>query len=139
MTTTGDPEVERMLVEHVASFEKLELLSLAWRERTAWTVAAASAKLRIGDAFVESALAELAAIGLLVRARGGYEFPSSGGELHRIAERLCALYERDRVVVLSVLTSESFKRLRLTTARTFADAFRIRKRGPGDPTGGDHG
>jgi hypothetical protein len=138
-TTAVDVDVEQLLVDHVTTFEKLELLALACRHRTVWSSAAASTQLRVAESLVETALAELAATGLLARDRDGYRFPSTGSELEKIAQRLCDLYDQDRLVVLNLLTAASFKRIRMTAARTFADAFRFRKPDPDDPTGGGHG
>ena len=134
-----EPEVEQLLVDHITTFEKLELLALLCRHRTVWSPAAASTQLRVSEPLVEIALAELAATGLLVRDRDGFRFPSAGSNLERISQRLCDLYDQDRLVVLNLLTSASFKRIRMTAARTFADAFRFRKPEPDDPAGGDHG
>lgn len=134
-----DPEIRRLLVDKVASFEKLELLLLTCRDRHAWTPVAASRKLRVDETIVDVGLQELEAIGLLVRGSDGYRFQPQSPELGRAAEGLCTLYEEDRLLVVNLLTSAAFARIRTSAATVFADAFRIRKADPGDNNGGDHG
>jgi hypothetical protein len=140
LSTVVDPELERLLVEHIASFDKLELLALACRDRVTWTPKAASAQLHLPEGMVEIALAEMGATGLLIREGDGFRFPTTGAPLVVLAERLCKLYDDDRFTVLQILTRAAFKRIRLTAAHTFADAFRFRKGDPDDdPKGGTHG
>lgn len=132
VSTALDAEVERLLVEHVATFDKLELLFLTRREPVVWTAVAASSRLGLPQPMVELALAELSATGLLVREAGGFRTPTTGTPLELVAQRLCDVYEQDRSAVLEVLTRAAFKRIRLTAAHRFADAFRFRIPDPDD-------
>jgi hypothetical protein len=125
-------EVVRLLSSSVDSFEKVEVLFLAWREPTdAWTVEQTAERLRLPAESIGAVLDELRAAGLLAIDGQGYRFAPSRDEDHIAAVALCRLYDADRLAVLKEMTSLAMDRIRSSAARAFSDAFRIRRRDPG--------
>lgn len=124
--------VRQLLTEKLDSIEKLEVLTLACRHRTPWTVITASEQLRLPPGIVEAALEGLTRDGLLAYENGtGFQFDPTN-PLADAAEKLCAIYDEDRLHVLEVMTRAALERIRSSAATTFADAFRFRKRGKPD-------
>jgi hypothetical protein len=128
-----DP-VRQLLVEHVDSFEKLELLVLCGtRPDTGWTASSAAAELRLPVAVVEPALDELVASGILVREGTDHRLCGPGDAVGGPARALCRLYRDDRVVILNLLATQALQRIKSSAARTFAEAFRLKpRRGKGE-------
>jgi hypothetical protein len=128
-------EARELLRTVVDSFEKMEVLALAHREvDVVWTTDLAAQRLRLAAESIGAALDELAAAGMLSRRDGGYVFGPAVA-LQAAATALCDLYDRDRIVVLNLMTSLAMDRIRSSAAAAFADAFRFRRRDPGKGSG----
>jgi hypothetical protein len=128
-----DP-VRQLLVEHVDSFEKLELLVLCGtRPETGWTADAAATELRLPVAVIEPALEALVASRILVPEGRGHRLCGPDDAAGGPARDLCRLYHEDRVVILNLLATQALQRIKSSAARTFAEAFRLKpRRGKGD-------
>jgi len=140
VTTLPDvpPEVRRLLASAVDSFEKVEVLVLAWRQPDmVWTVPLAAERVRLPADVVRVAVEELVAGRLLVADATGYRFAPVTEDDRAAAVRLCELYETDRILVLNVMTTLAMDRIRSSVARTFADAFRLRRGDRGGKGGSD--
>lgn len=122
---TGPDDLRRLLFEAIDSFEKLELLLAIARAPAPPTTAALYAQLDLHEA-PDDALAELAAAAVLAPPPPGWRLDDRGPWVATIAE-LCTLHEQDRTRVLELMTATSLERLRGSAARTFANAFLLRR------------
>lgn len=118
--------VQRFLMAHIDSIEKLEVLLLL-RNRTErqWTASEVALELRITEASSAARLADLASSGLLVSDRESpvaYRYsPARSDDVRDISE-MAAAYSERRVTVITFIFSKPQER-----ARGFADAFLLRK------------
>lgn len=125
-------DVQRLLTTTVDSFEKIEVLLLAWQQPDlAWTVAEAVARIRLPADGIAAAVDELVADRLLLRSGAGYRLAPVADADRAATAALCELYASDRLRVLKELTALAMDRIRSSAARAFSDAFRFRRRGPG--------
>lgn len=103
----------------------MELLLLLYQEpRQAWWIDALARELRASTAVVSQSLDALMAVGLVAADRSqAYCFQANSAELAAMADGLIDLYNRKPRAVLRAIFAERRDRI-----RTFADAFRLRKR-----------
>lgn len=119
--------VQRFLMLHIDSIEKLEvLLLLRARTEREWTCAEVALELRIAEASAASRLEALTASGLLV-GNGGrperYRYsPISSDDVRSVAE-LAAAYGERRVSVITFIFTKPQAHV-----QGFADAFLLKKR-----------
>jgi hypothetical protein len=124
--------VQRFLMTHIDSIEKLEVLLLlrAQTERE-WTASAVALELRITEASASARLEDLTAGRLLVKHDGTREVyrysPASSDDVRSIAE-LAAAYSERRVSVITFIFSRPQARV-----RGFADAFLFTKKWEDEP------
>jgi hypothetical protein len=125
-------DVRHLLANKVDSLEKVEVMFLAWREPgTVWSVATASARLRLPADSVATALSELTDARLLAADSVGYRYaPGTAADAAAVVA-LCNLYDGDRLLVLREMSALAMERIRSSAARAFSDAFRFRRRDPG--------
>lgn len=128
MTGAALPQrVQRFLMTHVDSIEKLEvLLLLRARTERPWTSSEVALELRITEASASARLEDLASSRLLVGDSGtpvAYRYsPASSEDVRSIAE-LATCYAERRVSVITFIFSKPQERV-----RGFADAFLINPR-----------
>jgi DNA-binding MarR family transcriptional regulator len=129
-----DADIQRLLFEHVASYEQLEALLLLRAEaREFRSVPQLAEKLRIDESSVAAALDSLTAHRLLEKRAGppvAYRYAPVEAETMALVDRLAALYVEQRLEVIRQMSANSIERLRSSAARTFADAFLLRGRKP---------
>ncbi|HET9450958.1 MAG TPA: hypothetical protein VFO83_08760 [Aggregicoccus sp.] len=116
------PRVQRFLLAHIDSVEKLEvLLLLRGNAGRTWTGAAVAQELRIAEESARGRLQDLCSRGLLSCESDSYRYaPGSGGDAQAVDE-LASTYALRRVSVISFIFSQPMDRI-----RSFADAFRIK-------------
>ena len=130
MSTRELPEeVLRFLDAHIDAYEQLEVLLLL--QRTGEGLASSEVATAVG---IELELAQEAAQhlvdhGLLRRAHPSriLEFAPSRPEDARIVDLLVRIYAEDRILLIRTMTTASLERLRRSSLRTFAEAFRLRR------------
>ena len=132
MSSQLDPQVQRLLFEHVSSFEQLEALLLLQRSPAAlWDARQVAEALRLPTASVIGALAQLAAHHLLqVESQAGetrYRYAPSA-ELAPPAARLAAVHAERPLEIIQQMSANAIERLRSSAARAFSDAFLFRNR-----------
>lgn len=124
--------VQRLLMSHIDSIEKLEtLLLLQARTEEVWTASGVARELRITEASAAARLAELTSGRLLVRERGtppAYRYSPANPEDARSVAELAATYAVRRVSVITFIFSKPLARV-----RGFADAFLLKKGREEDP------
>ncbi|MDY7230178.1 hypothetical protein [Hyalangium rubrum] len=119
--------VQRFLMTHIDSIEKLEVLLLLRNvtERE-WTASAVALELRITEASAALRLEDLAGSRLLVRSGDSpvaYRYsPASSDDVRSIAE-LATAYSERRVSIITFIFSRPQARV-----QGFADAFLLRKK-----------
>jgi hypothetical protein len=120
-------EVRRFIVASIASVAQLEVLLLLREDREReWKTEEVSRALYAARGGMADQLNDLVAKGLAYvtlapDARFRYR-PESDSELDAVVARLADTYKERRVSVISLIYSEPVDK-----ARSFADAFRIRK------------
>lgn len=119
-------DVRHFLAAHIRSVADLELLLLlrASRDRE-WSAEEVSRALYTAPEMMSPQLADFAAKGLLEISEGSepvYRYQPRGEGLDEVIGRLAELYAQRRVAVISQIYAEL-----VSEARSFADAFRIRK------------
>jgi DNA-binding transcriptional MocR family regulator len=129
-----DADIQRLLFEHVASYEQLEALLLLHTDAGQFrSVSELAAKLRIDDSSVAAALEELTAHRLLEKRAGGplaYRYAPAEADMLAVVDRLAAVYNEQRLEIIRQMSANAIERLRSSAARTFADAFLLRGRKP---------
>lgn len=129
--------VRQLILEHVDSFEKLEILMLLGQDATrAWTVSDVRNRLNLPMSAARSALDELFVSNLLdarVGEERAFRYAPRSQQLANAVNDLASAYEQDPLAVTSFMAKTSLERLRSTATRAFADALRLQapsERGP---------
>jgi hypothetical protein len=123
-------DVERFLDTHLDAFEQLEVLLFLRRQARAVDLESLAGALGMDREACEEACRHLAKRGV-VRATGDppvFAYAPSRPEDVRTVDALAKLYAEDRVVVIQAITASSLERLRRSTLRAFAEAFRLKER-----------
>jgi hypothetical protein len=133
VTARVPPEALALLDTLLDSFEKLEL---AWHlERAGGPVRRAElqAALQLEEDSMREVIAELLAA-KIIEVSGGPEPKVRLGPRARREDfsSLMALYAEDRLAVVAALSSIAMRRIRTMAARTFAEAFVLKRSKKGD-------
>lgn len=119
-------DVRRFLAANIGSVAELEVLLLLRCSRDhAWSAEEVSRALYTAPEMMSLQLAELEAKGLLEASDASgavYRYLPRIKGLDAVVARVAELYKQRRVAVIALIYSEPVEK-----ARTFADAFRIRK------------
>ncbi len=119
-------DVERFIAEHVDSLEQLEILLLLRSHRPRdFDAREVTAELRLGPASAPERLADMVARGFFA-AQGEpprYRYAPGAAETERVINELARCYTERRVSVIAQIFAP-----RDGSARTFADAFRLRRK-----------
>jgi hypothetical protein len=123
-----DDRLRTLLETDLDSFEKLELVRTLRASGQAMSRQELAAACRFPSGTIDEALADLEQVKVvewdtgrrLVRLGQGSQAPGFAA--------LMQLYDEDRSGILAVLSSMAMQRIRSMAARTFADAFVIRKK-----------
>jgi hypothetical protein len=122
--------VQAFLLEHIESYEQLEILLLLRLEATEiWSEARISARLGLSATLTADALSALLAHGL-VRRQGEPPrcvFAPRSEALDQVVTELARSYASQRLEILKLMSANAIKRMRTDALRAFADAFVLRK------------
>ncbi|HET6372297.1 MAG TPA: hypothetical protein VFG76_03260 [Candidatus Polarisedimenticolia bacterium] len=121
-------EVSRFLDAHIDAYEQLEVLLLLHGRGRRLESSEVAAAIGIEPAMVEEAAQHLVDHGLLQRDHPSplLEFAPRREEVARVVDLLARVYAEDRVLLIRRMTTASLERLRRSSLRTFAEAFRLR-------------
>lgn len=120
--------VRRLLDGTLDSFEKLELaLALHRAPARTLSVPELSKQLQLPRDIVERGVDELCRVGV-VHVAGGLARLAIPADDPTALEELAALYDEDRLLVVRTLTDIAMNKIRGMAARTFADAFQLRRK-----------
>lgn len=118
-------DIERLIVQHIASVEQLEVLLLARRSPgRSWSPHDMARELYSHPSAIAGRFEALLAVGLLRETAPGYfQYAPRSRDLDVTVARLDDMYRERRVAVISAIASRSVENL-----RAFSDAFRIRRK-----------
>jgi hypothetical protein len=122
--------VQQFLLEHVESYEQLEILLLLRSEAPViWTEARLSEHLRLSATLTAEAVGTLVAQGLLQRQveGSGLLFAPRAAEQAQAAAELARSYALQRLEIVKLMNANAIRRMRTEALRAFADAFVLRK------------
>ncbi|MEO8553935.1 MAG: hypothetical protein ABI678_28370 [Kofleriaceae bacterium] len=124
--------VSATLEHHLDSLEKLEIARMLKRGGVV-TREALSTELRLDERRVDTALEELARGGWVAESDAvvGVALSQQARDSAGIQATLEA-YEDDRIAVINELSALAMGRIRSMAAKTFADAFLLKKKRRGD-------
>lgn len=133
MTDEDIPEdVRTFLHDHIESFEELAALALLVRDPArAWDEEQIAQRVHSSEEEASRALEELCARGFVVLEiandtrtfRYGAKAPSS-----ETIERLASLYEERPLEIMRIMSANAIDRVRTRMAKSFANAFVVRKK-----------
>lgn len=128
----GRAEIQRFLLEHIASYEELEIvLLLCQRAERDWTAAQIAEETRMPAGACSAALEALQKQGLLAEGAlaASFRYAPGSSALAAHVVRLAAFYQQQRLAVVQMMSANAVDRLRTAAIRRFAEAFRFRERG----------
>lgn len=120
------PGLYRLLERKLDTYEKLEVVVLLSRGPDA-LVPDLARELQIGEDVLRRVAADLARTGLVEVEDDRLRLTASAEELPFVKEG-AELYASDRGKVISLLSAIAMDRIRSLAARSFADAFTLRKK-----------
>jgi hypothetical protein len=138
MQANDPPEdTNRLLRDHIESYEQLELLILLRTEPNhLWTLEALSARLAIPAPLVSLALDGLRSSGLVeTQTRAGnkhHAYVVQSDRVEATVGRLIQAYRENPIPIIKQMSANAIERVRAGALSTFADAFILRK-GKNDP------
>ncbi|WNG32920.1 hypothetical protein F0U61_04295 [Archangium violaceum] len=120
--------VRRLIAENIDSVEQLEILLLLFQhpQRT-WNAESVARELRVSALSAGERLEDLNYDGLVARVDGSageYRYGPETPALDEAVRGLATAYAERRVTVINLIFSKPVDKI-----RTFADAFRLRKKG----------
>lgn len=123
-----DPEVRQFLLQHVETYEQLEVLLLLCRQRDrSWSPEAVGERLRISTLVAAKALDDLCRARLVDQLKVGrenaYTFRPASTKLGSTVEALVRVYDDSPLNIIHLMNANALDRVRSAAARTFADAF----------------
>ena len=126
--------IQRFLFELIHSFEELEVVVLLNRNSAQrWTAQSIADQLKIAVNLVDDALEALRNRGIVaVLTEGGATFHVASEDYKPQLGELVTLYERHRLEIVMLMSTNAIERVRTGAMRTFADCFFVgKKRGDG--------
>jgi hypothetical protein len=118
--------VRRLIADSIDSVEQLEiLLLLLQRPERTWSAESVARELRVSSLSAGDRLEDLSRDALLARVKGSdeYRYAPASAELNEAVKGLATAYTERRVTVINLIFSKPVDKI-----RTFADAFRLRKK-----------
>lgn len=121
--------LRRLLETELDTFEKLEIALLLFRSDRPLSVEELAVQLQVGHEVLGRVAADLARTGIVMldQARGVVTLQTDDATRRDLAEA-AQLFEQDRPGMFQLMTRVAMDRLRSMSARTFADAFQLRKK-----------
>ncbi len=125
-------DVQRLLREHIESYEQLELLLLLRVDGgRCWTEEEMRARLAVSATLVAEALAGLQSRGFVAArpqsAEKCYCYVTQSGAVEATIGRLELAYRQHPIPIVKLMSANAIERVRTAALRTFADAFIIKK------------
>jgi predicted ArsR family transcriptional regulator len=126
----------RDLLQRVDTFEKLELIVLLCKARTAMSIAELANRLKLEREVIRQAVIALRGAVLVdLTSDDRVQLMPPTGRDHDAVGDLVKVYDDDRLAVVKLLGEIAMQRIRNMASQAFADAFVLRKK----PRGQDDG
>jgi hypothetical protein len=123
-------EVQALLLDHIESYEQLEILLLLRLEAAeSWSEERISSRLNISPTLTTAALSALRLSGV-VKLRGEwprYEYAADTPAIDDAVNMLVAIHSTHRFEIIKLMSANAIRRMRTGALRAFADAFVLRK------------
>lgn len=124
----ASPALRKLLETKLDTFEKLELVLVLRAAGAPMALVDAARELQVGPDVLRRVALEVQRGRLVeVRADDHLRLTASAADLEALAQG-AELFARDRGAMFELMSAVAMNRLRSMAARTFADAFRIRKK-----------
>jgi hypothetical protein len=128
----GSDEARTLLLEHVETFDKLEVLVHLWRHRgRAWTAALVADYLKTNVDLAAGLLEALCRSGLASSRKGPpaqYAYAPRSEELARAVDALASLRDENRLWITNLMLEGATARLHRTFFALTEDRARTRKK-----------
>jgi len=129
--TSFPPEFKQFLLEHIESYEDLEVLSWFQRqeEGSHSSVKEIGEGAGIPEQLARGAAVRLARSGLLSLTNEkseSFRYSPADADVRELAGRLVLEYRQNQLPVMALMTRNAIERVRNAALRTFADCFRVR-------------
>jgi DNA-binding IclR family transcriptional regulator len=121
--------LRRFLLDHVATYDELEVLLLVQRHpEVDWTAAAAAERVGLPTEASRAALESLVEHDLLVRHGNPtmYRYAPASNALAVSAEQVQLAHRRDRFAIVQVMTTNAMDRVRGAAIRRLGEALQLR-------------
>jgi hypothetical protein len=131
MTESLSGRVQRLLRDHMTSFERLAVLMFLFDHGVQeWSTGQVSEHLRVPLELAHDALVGLESSGLVQRSGDGaaFRYAPAAPALAAATEELAVAYREQRAAVMSAMSIYAIERIRSGPMRAFADAFLVGKR-----------
>ncbi len=128
VTTDPSPALLALLDAKLDTYEKLELVLTLRAAGTAMTLADLAVQLQVGREALRRVANEVAA-SAIIDAREGDLLRLRPGHWDPLMDEAAQILANDPSKLMRALTRIAMERIRGMAARSFADAFRIRKKG----------
>lgn len=136
--SSASDEARTLLLQHVETFDKLEVLVYLWRARgQARTARSIADALQMSTELVVELVAGLCASGLTSTSSGQppvYAYAPASPALARAVDALATLQQENRLWITNLMLDDAKARLQRTFSAMADERTRARrKRGDGDP------
>lgn len=122
------PDLHALLESKLDTFEKLELVLALRAANKPLTVAELALELQVGREALRRVAADVVETGIAELLEGDTVGLRSGS-WDLLIQEAAGIYEREPARLMRAFTRISMAKIRGMAARTFADAFRFRKKG----------
>ncbi|MBA3394378.1 MAG: hypothetical protein H0T89_17160 [Deltaproteobacteria bacterium] len=122
------PELQTLLDDKLDTFEKLELVLTLHSTGAPMTLADMALHLQVGREALRRVVDEVAA-SQVIEANGDDTFRLRSGYWDGVMDEAASILANEPTMLMRVFTRIALARIRGMAARTFAEAFRIRKKG----------
>lgn len=126
-------EARTLLLQHVETFDKLEILVHLWRyQERAWTAELVAAYLQMNAGLAASLLSAMCASGLLSSRPGPpaqYEYRPHSEGLARAVDALASLRDENRLWITNLMIEGATTRLNRTFAKMLEERIRTNATG----------
>ena len=122
------PELYALLDEHLDTFEKLELVLALRSAGTEMSLPDLAVQLQVGPEVLRRVASQVVTTGI-IESTSEDVFRARSHAWEREIEEAAHIFATDPTKLMRAFTRIAMGRIRGMAARTFADAFRVRKKG----------
>jgi hypothetical protein len=128
VTSSLSPQLHSLLEAKLDSFEKLEVVLTLRAAGRPMSLAELARELQVGTEALQRVADGVVTSGIVARADDGF-FALCSGSWDALVEEAAHLHQHHPQQLMRAFTRIGMEKIRGMSARTFADAFRLRKKG----------